>query len=514
MMEIELKLLIDPADVAAFRRHSLLKEYAIAKPRLQQLASVYFDTPDLYLWRNQMALRVRNAGKTWVQTLKGGGHMEAGLHQRDEWESGIGGPNPDLDALISQAKRDSEWKKILSIPALANRLEPVFTTRFRRTTWLLRFASGEEVELALDQGAVEHNAAQAPINEIELELKFGKPARLFDFALELQNSVPLRVGTLSKAERGYALYAPEPQAAIKAQRIRIPREMTVEQGFQAIVGNCLEQVQGNAIVVEHGSDEEGVHQMRVGIRRLRAALGLFREVAPCPSDLRADLGWLRTELGAARDWDVFSGGTLSSVTSANPEEKELAQLQQVAMDMARENRQRAAASVSSVRYSRLLLSLGGWVRGARWRGSAAQAEREVLDAGFETFAVKLLERSHRKLLKRGKRLSTATPPERHKVRIAAKKVRYSAEFFRSLYPAGQLRPYLKALTVLQDVLGRLNDTIVADVLLRRIAQMRPDQAQNAGFIEGYLAARVQKEVRKLGKPWRQFASLNVPKTTR
>src|SRR5206468_9798372 len=145
---------------------------------------------------------------------------------------------------------------------LAEQIIPIFTTQVRRTVWQLRLAHGDEVELALDQGEVRRDAARVPISEIELELNSGDPARLFDFALQLQQAVPPRVGNISKAERGYALVAPHPPTVVKAAALEFPQRASVEQGFLAIVGNCLAQVQGNESGVVHGSDAESVHQMR------------------------------------------------------------------------------------------------------------------------------------------------------------------------------------------------------------------------------------------------------------
>src|SRR5450830_1192689 len=506
-MEIELKLLLAPADVAAFHGHPLLKQWAIAKPRQQQLTSVYFDTPDLYFRRHDAALRVRQVGRRWVQTLKGGGQVAAGLHQREEFESRVDGPQPDLAALIALVGPDSAWAELLSAQALADRLVPVFTTRFQRTTWQLRLQQWDEVELALDQGEVQHDAARRPISEIELELKSGEPARLYDFTLALLETVPLRVGNISKAERGYALYGPQPPAVVEAARLELASELTVEQGFQAIVGNCLAQVQGNEAGITQGSDPESVHQMRVGMRRLRSALRLSGELAPCPDALRKELDWLASELGAARDWEVFAGSTLHRVAAARPDDAPWASLQQAAFDVARKNRQKAAAAVRSVRYARLMLSLGGWLQGARWREALAQPEQDALAAPLATFATQILARRHGTLKKRGKRLHGGTPQARHRVRIAAKNLRYAAEFFHSLYPAKRLRPYIATLTTLQDSLGGLNDASVADGLLRQMAHTRPELAPSTGVVRGYLSFRSERDLRKLGKLWQRFARL-------
>ena len=513
-MEIELKLLLDPAHVAAFRRHPLLKQYAIAKPRQQQLASIYFDTPELHFRRHDAALRVRKVsergGRTdyWLQTLKGGGQVAAGLHQRGEWESRVAGPQPELAALIAMVGPGSAWAKLLSAQALAQRLVPIFTTRVRRTTWLLRLPQGDEIELALDQGTLRHDAAQEPISEIELELKSGDPARLFDFALALLKAVPLRIGNLSKAGRGYALYAPQPPAVVEALPIELAPGLTVEQGFQAIAGNCLAQLQGNEVGVAQGTDPESVHQMRVGLRRLRSALGLFGDVAPCPAELQQELVWLASELGAARDWEVLAGQTLPAL-AATGDAAPWGPRQPAATGVGPPKPQHAPPARGAGGEARLLLCLGGWLQGARWRETLAAPGQKALAAPLAAFAMQALARRHATLKKRGKRLHDGTPQARHRVRIAAKNLRYAAEFFQSLYSAKRLRPYVAALTGLQGVLGQLNDASVADALLRQLAQAHPELAPGAAQAGACLLAHGKRELRQLGKRWQRFAALRA-----
>lgn len=152
-------------------------------------------------------------------------------------------------------------------------------------------------------------------------------------------------------------------------------------------------------------------------------------------------------------------------------------------------------AVGSVRYARLLLALGSWIQGARWRAPNADPER-ALAAPLGKFAAQTLALCHCKLKKSGKRLRDGAPQARHRVRIAAKKVRYATEFFESLYPAKRVRPFVDALTTLQDALGWLNDAAVAEGLLRHLAQVHPDVAQSAGFIRGYLAVRTKRDVGK------------------
>lgn len=510
-MEAELKLLIAPADVAAFRRLALLKQFATAKPATRLLRNTYFDTPELRLKEHGMELRVRRVGRVATQTLKAVGQAaEAGLHQRQEWQTRVTGPLPELAALMPLVGAGSPWEKVLGIPGLAQGLAPIFGSEVRRTVWNLRLTRGGAVELALDQGELRHGDKHEPISEIELELKAGAPEALFDLALQLQEQVPLRVGNLSKAARGYAIAAPVAAAAVKARPVALTRDMCVEEGFRVIVSNCLGQMQDNEVGVVQGIDPESIHQMRVGMRRLRSALRLFAPWIPFPPALQAELAWLGGELGAARDADVLADGTLPKVIEACLQETALLPLRQLASTIARKKRRQAAEAVASVRHSRLMLSLVGWLQALRWRESLKGDALGALAEPLAKRATSILQRRHEKLIASGKRLAQGTPAERHQVRIAAKKVRYATEFFQSLHPAPRVERYVRRLAALQDALGWLNDTAVADRLLHEIEVGHAELAGSASFARGHLCAATKQAMPGLVKLWGQFRSMKPP----
>ncbi|HEY4075115.1 MAG TPA: CHAD domain-containing protein [Herbaspirillum sp.] len=534
-MEIELKLLLDPADIAAFRRHALLRQYAITKPRVQQLTSTYFDTDDFHFKRHAIALRVRRINREWVQTIKGEARVSAGLHQRQEWERSLNGPHPDLTLFKDQQGYGKGWTKSLTDSSLTGRLIPVFSTKVRRTIWLLRLEHGSEVELVLDQGEVRgeapHDKAVAPISEIELELKSGDAGELFDFALQLQQSIPLRIGNISKSERGYALHAVQAPPAATAARLKLASNLSVEQSFQIIAANCLMQIQGNeaGVGTAKGNAPENIHQMRLGLRRLLSVLGLFAAVAPCPPALTDELKWLAGELGAARDWDVLAGETLDGIVAACPDEPGLTPLQQAAVKQAQKKRRAAAATLNSVRYARLMLAFGNWMHGAYWRTQPGGPMRARLEAPLAKFAAKMLAQREKQLVRRSQKLQDAehkakektketavpetsenVPRVRHRMRIAVKKTRYAIEFFESLYPARQIRPFIKALSGLQTALGHLNDASIAAGLLQSLGSTHASTAQAAGFAQAYLVLHMQRDSRKIGKLWKRFAAIPLP----
>ncbi len=507
--EVELKLLIDPADIPGLRRHPLLKALCPSGPKTRKLTSIYFDTDDFFLKSQDIALRVRRDGRQWIQTVKGGGRVQAGLHQRDEWEAPVVHDRPDFTKIA-----DPGLIALFSDEALRQRLHPVFVTVFTRTVWLLETPAGDRVEMALDRGEIRADQGKSTISEVELELKAGNPAALYELALALQEAVPLRPENASKAERGYALCAaPSPRLAVKAAQPELAREMTVDAAFRAIAWNCIGQLQDNQGRLQQGYDPELIHQMRVAVRRLRSALNLFGAAAPGIRDaaLTAELRWLVGELGPARDWDVFLGETLPPVIEALPQDAGLGQLQQAADRLCQAARERACAAAASPRYHRLLLTLGRWLWREPWRETAEAAGLAQLDQPLAAYAAAMLGRRHRQLRRRGRNLAQLNAEQRHALRIAAKKLRYAAEFFSGLYPRKASRRYLQALAGLQDELGVLNDQAVTGRLLEQIGAGGRDllRSRASGVIIGWIACKTRLQLAGMARAWKRFNRCKV-----
>ncbi len=509
-MEVELKLLISPQDIQAFKKHPLIKKYAQSPPVEQDQIGIYFDTPDHELRRCGAGLRVRQAAKVWTQTLKAGGNVASGLHQRHEWESVVHDPEPDLYALRKMIKVHGAWDELIASPKIAARLKPIFTTTVHRTIWQLRLPTGDEVECVLDEGDVHNADHSAAISEIELELKSGDALHLFDFALALLKKVPMRIGNQSKAERGYALNLQAKPEAVKATSLVLSKKMTIKQAFEAIVENCLQQIQANEAGVAQSDNIDSLHQMRIGLRRLRSALGLFQEIIVLPEELQQELDWLSDEISAARDWDVLANKTLAAV-KMDKAASNLDEVKQAALDKAAELHKVAAEAVGSVRYTCLVLLFSRWLQGPEWREALPQLKGNDLKKRLKIFSTDMLKHDKRRLSKRGSQLQDADTHARHRVRIAAKKMRYDTEFFQSLYSSKETKEYVAALSKLQDKLGWLNDVAVGDDLLMELQNDQSELAAVTGFIRGYLTARAAEDEKKVKKLWKKFKSKNLPK---
>lgn len=315
-----------------------------------------------------------------------------------------------------------------------------------------------------------------------------------------------------------ATVASRPLAPVEACPVQLSAGFTLEDALQAILDNCLQQIQANLAGVL-AQDTECLHQMRVGLRRLRAALDMFKTRVQLPAALRRDLDWLAAALGKARDWDVLMADTLPGVAADNSNWGNYRQaLLEGAAGHAAMAHKAVQRALRSRRYRQLAAALAGWTAGREWRrpddgvrpGKLAQPVRKGMQP--------LLDKARRRLRKRLRHISrvrhagqadAANAADWHRVRIAAKKSRYAAEFFQSLLPARALKEELRRLKTMQDVLGNLNDLAIADTLLAQLQQQEAT-GQAAAFARGYLTAVATGKMRhvtttagrRLPKNWR------------
>ena len=478
-VEIELKLALPPQQAVSFLQ--LMRRRS--PPEQQELITRYFDTPAFALSERGVALRVRRVGRRWVQTLKTEGERRGGLSQRGEYEMTVTRGSPDWTRFPDDA--------LALVPeALREQVVPVFETRFTRTAWLIKRPGGAQIEVALDVGEVRAGKHREPICEIELELKAGQPDALFALAqgwAEQLDCVPLDV---SKAERGVRLALGKGAAPVKAAPPTLDSGMTVEDGFAAICQACLAQFQANLPGVLASDDIEYVHQARVALRRLRAALRLYRRACVLPDSLMEGLRTLADALGPARDWDVLCTETLPVVA---PHYADIEAWQRGIRSLeARRAEVRAAmrATLIEARPGAWLLAIQRWLLQQGWRASA-EAQHALQLSPLKKWARRALDKGHRRIVRGVEDFGQLDVAQRHALRIAVKRQRYTAEFFQTLFgrrskghKGGQAR-YIAALEALQDSLGRSNDAQVASGLLDAAdASAGP----MVGFVLGWLAA--------------------------
>jgi inorganic triphosphatase YgiF len=466
-------------------------------PARMSLDSTYFDTPDYRLREARAALRLRRDGRRRVMCFKCDTPATRGVPQRREWEAPAPRGRFSLDALPCKEIRAAAGVDLLRHAAS---LAPVFETRFVRRSSQVVLPDATRVEVCLDAGTISAGTRSVPLHELELELVEGSAASMLALAERLVGPLRLELESRSKAEQGYSLVESRAEAPRKSQVPQLRRGMSAEQAMLAILDGCRAQVQANVRGAMHGRNPEFLHQLRVGLRRLRSALRTFSSlvgksrVQPVTREQKA----IVANFGSARDWDVFHALLSQRIAPPAGRSPEMARLLRKLRARRAAARHQAREALASAAFQTFLLHLMRWTEQAPWRGTEEVRRAVAQPAG--RFGRRALARQERKALHHAQRIDWGDPAARHRLRILVKRLRYACEFFSSTLPGKTTRRYLERLEAVQDVLGELNDIAVAGRLLEELGE--DGNSQGVAFIRGWFAARHDILVGQLAPVWR------------
>ncbi|RUO64846.1 inorganic triphosphatase [Idiomarina ramblicola] len=296
--EVELKLLIAPEQRdKALDVCQSLADANQAKPGKEQfeLKNAYFDTSDLRLRQFDIGLRIRTDKDHKEQTIKLAGRVMGGMHQRPEYNIEIENDKPDLTLFENEI-----WPDDFPVYDIQRDLDTLFVTDFTRTRW--RLPSGEGViEMVFDEGHIEAGEQREPIAEIELELQGGSLSEAYRLANELVKKAGARVGSLSKAARGYLLAGKsllEPFTQMHYVPLR--SEYSVGQALYQSLESGLRHWQHNEACLDFQPSVRAVQGMADGIQMVRVVLEQLiengvgeRRLLTSSSQITSKLQWLK-----------------------------------------------------------------------------------------------------------------------------------------------------------------------------------------------------------------------------
>jgi triphosphatase len=306
----------------------------------------------------------------------------------------------------------------------------------------------------------------------------------------------------SKSERGYRLADGDDQEAFHAEPIQLRPEMTARAAFGVVAYSTVRHFSANADGVR-SLDSEAIHQMRVGLRRLRAAISLFKSVLPgfSSANIKTELKWLTNELAPAREIDVMFEERVRPLRQVVEPERGALALEKEFAAGREQAFQRARKAVQMKRYRDLPLGVLEWLE-TRRTGGKDETQVSVAD-----FVGDLFHRRLRKARKEGHHLEKLSAPERHKLRIRIKKLRYAIGFFESLYPDAdrkKLARFSERLKKLQDALGALNDFVAHREMATNAALTAPTENRRArAFASGVMIGQEHEATKALMKTARQ-----------
>ncbi|MCG5242623.1 CHAD domain-containing protein [Azospirillum doebereinerae] len=502
--EVELKLHVAPADLARVAGLPAVREGADGPATVSHLRTVYYDTPDLRLFASGIALRVRRDGDRFIQTLKTVNSATPGdsaaVAVRREWEWTVAGEAPDVSVLTASGVAGL-------VPADAQgALRPLFVTDFRRTAVLVRPDPATAIEVAVDEGHVTAGSETLPISEVELELKAGRVGRLFDLALRLQQAVPMRIGTESKAELGLRLVTGRLPPPVESEPLALSPVTTVAEAYRHILRHALRQFLANEACALAGGDVEGLHRMRIALRRLRIAHRLFAPVIASPEADRlvAESRTLAKRLGPARGWDVLLAGVIDPLSSSPKAPAGLALLAATARNAGAGPAREAVAAILAPHCAATVLALAAWLEDGRWLGEADKERRAALNAPVTTVAPVWLSLRLAKLGKTAK--IPDEPKDREKLRRRLRTLRYVAEFFRGLYAEAATLPFLAALDSLLAALDADHDAATGR---RMLAALPGADAATVAATAAWIDRQADKRRKALPDLWKRFRDTPV-----
>ncbi|MGC3984273.1 MAG: CHAD domain-containing protein [Pseudorhodoferax sp.] len=496
MTEIEFKFDIPRAALPAL-------EAALRGPGSHRthLQARYFDTPQGDLAAHGVALRLRKEGPRWVQTAKALGD---GPVQRLEHNVDLGPARKPVTLQADPARHaDTPVGRRLHhvLRRAGTPLVEVYGTDIWRATQTLQ-RGASRIEVALDQGRVLAPAPDgglprsAVVCELELELLEGDVHDLTALAAEWAARHGLTLSTVTKSERGLRLaHGQSTRAAARASAPQWPAGSGFPDGAtvqRAVVGACLAQILPNASEIAAGSEDvEQIHQLRVGLRRLRTAL---RELAPLGPGLdpawEAPLVQAFRALGARRDRQQLQALMQPRLLAAGSPP--------IVLPPADDGAPTPAQALHDAGLQAALVGLVGFAAAAAGTGLTPHDTRRHLR--------KRLDKLHRRVGKEGEHFEQLAPEARHGLRKRLKRLRYLAEFVGACFGPRRAARYAHALEPAQDALGAYYDEVVA---LERY-RAATDQEPRAWFAVGWLQARVPHSARQAGLALAELAGAARP----
>jgi inorganic triphosphatase YgiF len=498
---LELKLELTREELLRVRARSSLPRLTMGEPVTRKLRAIYFDTPDHRLHAQGLSLHLRFDGGGWLQRVERVTPEGLAASRNGEGEeTTLTRPEPDLAAIPSPRMR----RKVEKVVA-RSMLEPIFETNFERTTRRLHAADGE-LNLVLDEGCVRAGSAEGLLCEAELELKSGPPATLLATAAELFAAEEVRFPPSSRSERGYSLALRKSNAVSfrRAEPPKLKRGQTCAKALMQMVEAAAGQIHTNRQGVLASEDPAAAHQLRIGLRRLRSTLRPFRPADPTPAlrELEGHARTLARTVGQLRDADVLIEQIFAPVAVTIKDDPGLQRVHETLVAHRTQARERVRAHLGGAQWSRLQLYLALFPR--------TVADAAGLEGPVEKLARSALKRQWKKVADCGERFDDLTLEERHEMRKALKGLRYSCEYFTSLYPGEKTRRFIKEVRNLQEAFGYLNDVAAAG----RLGALCHDgcgadrEAQRAaGYILGWHNAQALLGWKQARKGWHKLRRL-------
>jgi len=462
----------------------------------QVLDARYFDTSTYCLQKEKFAYRIRREGEQWIATIKGGGLSSGGLHERQEWNVVVRDAQPDITVF---AGIDIGQHLIGLVDN--QKLEPIVMTKFERRTLDIIMPDGSQIEVAADQGTIVAGLQNAPILEVELELKSGEPSALLQLGAALAREYPLLPESNSKFYRGLTLAGLATVQPKKATKLEIDKNKLAGQELRTILVQLIAQfLVAQQVFLTDPTQPEHVHELRISLRRLRSLLEFYSPLVDHEKytyhqvqlrNLGQLLGGLRELDVAYMAWKQCSDIQFTSIKSRISLGGILAKHRLLEAEKVYE-------ILNAGHATPLLLEL--WAMLSESKGQQLPEHQCTLSE----YSVSRLSSLLRTLTKQGKTIDWTATENVHTLRLQIKKIKYATEVLEPVFY--KVSPFILRLDTLQNKLGLLSDADSTDHLLKKLLKAHSSKTLHleVGMVIGWQAREVLSVQGKIDKNWKKF----------
>lgn len=468
-----------PAEAQRALRKRLL---ALGASRLH-LRSHCFDTADGTLARQRIVLRLCQQGPLWVQSLTVAGQAGSLRLQHEVPVSGKRGVTPALDLSLHRHHPAGPALYQAMQAAAQQSLVVSHATDIWRLRATLHGPHACQVEAALDIGSVSAGDRSASIAGFELAYLAGPVEGLFEMARDWLLPHGL---WLSTTERGLQLAAGNDTPVVfKMQAPRLAAGADGPTLLRALLLSALDQVLGNSSAVAEGcAAPETIHQLRVGLRRLRVVLRELASLSPCIAPgWDAALASAFGPLGTLRDQVAVAEAVRPLLQAAHAP-------RWIWQAGATQN---PGTTVRAPTYQLALLGILGLAH------AGPQSFAPLSARAARNKVVKRLNVLHHRVTAEGRGFEQLPLRAQHRVRKRLKRLRYLADFMATPWFCAQTEPYLQALRDAQEALGLHNDVGVAAEAFRLDAGLHPESWFAAGYLKAHLGVTARAGRRALSR---------------
>jgi CHAD domain-containing protein len=372
-------------------------------------------------------------------------------------------------------------------------LLPLATVATRRT--VLRLVDDEHktiARLVVEELVEPQDRGLDPVVSVEPLRGYAAEARALTAILDAQVLLTPGADDLMVAVLRSEGYVPGSYSS--KLRTNLDPSGTATEAWVAVLRLLLAALRTNEAGLRDDLDSEFLHDYRVAVRRTRSVLGEASGIfaAERLAHFKTEFKWLGTATSPTRDLDVFLLDTATFADTLPPERRgDLKAFSAYLDQRQRESHRALVADLDTDRYAALIDSWSQFLeRPPAPTPAEPDAERPAPDVASERIA-----KAHRRLVRRGRRIDASSEAERlHDLRKDAKRLRYLLECFGSLFPSDEIRPIVKQLKGVQDVLGTFQDGEVQSSQLETFAQDMLDRGNvgaSAVMVIGLLVEQLE-----------------------